>query len=955
MLLSTHHIVSMRFRFLATLVIALAVAGGFPETTLAAIGDVPASGLVGHWNFDENTGTNAADSSGNGYNATLVNGPTWTTGIAGSAVSFATSSTNAVTFPAGLQSTSFPTSGTLTFWIKGDFSVQSNGSIFDNYATRNHLYVKTNGSSNLQIVLQDAAGNFLNQKGQFIYPSSSSITNVSVVANTWTHIAVVWDATNGMAYVYKNGSLAMEYFWGAYEPSWTPSAQVFSLSNSTNPFAGASDDVALYSRPLAATEISAIYNGTAAPTADTSAPTAPTSLAGSGFSPTKITLGWSASTDNVGIGGYIIYRDGVPAGYASSTALAYTDSGLATSTSHTYQVYAFDTSGNRSPASNSVTVSTNAADLLLSTNFEEESTVNTAEIGGWTKYGPNSNAVVVTTEQARAGAQSVKFNFNYSDWNSTDTNYHQRAQISQTNVINLVLGQTYWTGISTYIPTSWQDDYPTNAELIWQFHGAANGPAGASSPPLALYIDGNTENIDVRGATTTVYATAPYATAIGSMPLDPDKGKWIDWVIETTFNYSGGAVKVWKDGVKVADYTGPTIFHNTGQTNENGPYFATGPYKWDWGNLATQVSNRTMYADEIRQADNTASCTDVNPTGATLCDSPPSITPVTISSSNASSTLAKAGDVVTLSLTSNQAALITPSVTIAGHTATVLAGSNNTWTASTTLQAGDSEAPVTFSVSIGNNDGLGTTTVSSITSGANVAFDKTPPVISVNGSSPDSVYATTAYTDPGASALDAHDGAVTVTAVSSVNTSTPGTYTIVYTATDAAGNSASATRTVTVKPIGNGAPVGSASTPIAPPRPQIIYPDGHITYLDASSTSSVVAPAPPTIVIGTTSAASVISFLKNHQLNDRGDDIRNLQRLLNARGFYVSQSGSGSPGNETPLFGKKTYSALIKFQIAYGLPATGYFGPLTRALIAEMTTSTRAIIIEPATSSPSTQ
>ncbi|MGD0792507.1 MAG: hypothetical protein ABR920_12125, partial [Terriglobales bacterium] len=42
---------------------------------------------VGWWRFDDGTGTTAADSSGNGYNATLVNGVSWVTGKIGDAVS----------------------------------------------------------------------------------------------------------------------------------------------------------------------------------------------------------------------------------------------------------------------------------------------------------------------------------------------------------------------------------------------------------------------------------------------------------------------------------------------------------------------------------------------------------------------------------------------------------------------------------------------------------------------------------------------------------------------------------------------------------------------------------------------------------------------------------------------------------------------------------------------------
>lgn len=53
------------------------------------------TGLVGHWKFDEGSGTTAADSSGNNNTGTLINGPTWTLapsnggdGKIGGAVSF---------------------------------------------------------------------------------------------------------------------------------------------------------------------------------------------------------------------------------------------------------------------------------------------------------------------------------------------------------------------------------------------------------------------------------------------------------------------------------------------------------------------------------------------------------------------------------------------------------------------------------------------------------------------------------------------------------------------------------------------------------------------------------------------------------------------------------------------------------------------------------------------------
>jgi hypothetical protein len=86
---------------------------------------------------------------------------------------------------------------------------------------------------------------------------------------------------------------------------------------------------------------------------------------------------------------------------------------------------------------------------------------------------------------------------------------------------------------------------------------------------------------------------------------------------------------------------------------------------------------------------------------------------------------------------------------------------------------------------------------------------------------------------------------------------------------------------------------------------------------------------------GSTSALSTgaISLPQNRQLNDKGDDILALQKFLNVNGFTVAQNGPGSVGNETLIFGLHTYRALVQFQSAHGLPATGFLGPLTRGVI----------------------
>ena len=83
---------------------------------------------------------------------------------------------------------------------------------------------------------------------------------------------------------------------------------------------------------------------------DTTPPSAPTNLRVTGTSSSSISLAWNASTDNVGVTGYDVYRAGTRV--TTTTGTSYTDGGLAASTTYTYTVYARDAAGNVSTASN---------------------------------------------------------------------------------------------------------------------------------------------------------------------------------------------------------------------------------------------------------------------------------------------------------------------------------------------------------------------------------------------------------------------------------------------------------------------------------------------------------------------------------------------------------------------------------------------------------------------------
>jgi GH25 family lysozyme M1 (1,4-beta-N-acetylmuramidase)/chitodextrinase len=116
---------------------------------------------------------------------------------------------------------------------------------------------------------------------------------------------------------------------------------------------------------------------------DTQAPTVPTNLSATAVTPTQVNLTWTASTDNIGVTGYKIYRGGTQIGTSATTS--YSDTTCSGCTTYSYTVAAYDAAGNTSAQSSAASVTTpQVAEKLTNGGFE------TGTTSGWTAYARTS-------------------------------------------------------------------------------------------------------------------------------------------------------------------------------------------------------------------------------------------------------------------------------------------------------------------------------------------------------------------------------------------------------------------------------------------------------------------------------------------------------------------------------------------------------------------------------------
>lgn len=188
----------------------------------------------------------------------------------------------------------------------------------------------------------------------------------------WTHIALTYDGARIAIFV-DGEVVATAPARGAIVDRPDVGAWLGNSADFSTPFLGRIDEVSFLRRALEPAEIEKAMTAPAPASIDREAPSAPFGLHATFVGCDSIDLAWSESTDDAGIAGYIVLRDGIDV--ETTTTHACSARELVPGASHAWSIVALDPRGNRSLPSESLVVTTSvaeAADVLLVCGFDFE-------------------------------------------------------------------------------------------------------------------------------------------------------------------------------------------------------------------------------------------------------------------------------------------------------------------------------------------------------------------------------------------------------------------------------------------------------------------------------------------------------------------------------------------------------------------------------------------------------
>ncbi len=386
---------------------------GASAPTQASASTILVKQTLVRFKFDENTGTTAADSSGNGNLATInPAGTTWTTGKFGSALLFDGSANAYATVP-NSPSLNPSTQMSVIAWINAT-----------SWANGNHRILQKGQNDNQYRLLDE--GNL-----KFEISGVGVVTAALPSTGVWHLVVGTYDGSTVGLYV--DGSLVASGP-GAGTVPVTADQLVIGSKNPTSTagdhFNGKIDDVRLFNYALSAAEVATLNAGIA--------PAAPTGMNLTAGSASNVQILWNDIANNEA--GYLVERR--PAGTGTYTQIAslpanatgYNDTGLPSATTFFYRVRAYNVLdfSNYTPEQSVTTQGATINSLVARFRLDEASGTTLSDASGHGVIATVVGSPTHPTDTADASSHSLGLNGS-TDWAQAGDN----AALNMTDGITL--------------------------------------------------------------------------------------------------------------------------------------------------------------------------------------------------------------------------------------------------------------------------------------------------------------------------------------------------------------------------------------------------------------------------------------------------------------------------------------------------------------------------------------
>lgn len=347
------------------------------------------------------------------------------------------------------------------------------------------------GSKTVYAQFKDAAGNWSPVSSDTIILDATApiISTVAVTNITGTSATITW-TTDEPATSQANYGLTTSYGSTTLIDNTLLTSHSHVISglnpNTTYNFRVRSKDAAGNER------VGSNVVFTTAAAVDTTAPSVPTNLAAAVMSSSQVDLNWTASTDNVAVTGYEIFRDGVQVGTSANTT--FSNFGLSAATGYNFTVRAYDAAGNRSGFSLGASATTS----------EANTSTGAASLGAhaiaW--YPCNSNGTLttapITTQTSNSTLLAWVARGVIGDFTAVPTD-------NKGNVFNMI------GTVHDYSPY-----WPTSGEAMYQVTSANGGANHIFSTQLPSSDEVTMGVVEIKNG--GVIADAQWVKTVGSAP-----------------------------------------------------------------------------------------------------------------------------------------------------------------------------------------------------------------------------------------------------------------------------------------------------------------------------------------------------------------------------------------------------------------------------------------------------